>query len=159
MRKIIAASLTAVMLFAMTACSKEPKQTTEAPTATTAAATAATEAETEAAETTLDDVYYAPPAWEGYWKATDSDENFEISGVTDDGFKMVYFHYEEGTIEQFNYDIEFDNPEKTIASEIGSANDHGGWEYTFNFQGDTILVQFKTQEQVYTRAEKPAEET
>ena len=157
MKRLIAATLTAVMLFALSSCSKEPEETTEAP-ATTAATTAATEAtEAESIETTKDDVYHAPPAWEGYWQAEDTEENFEISGVTDEGFKMVFFHYEEGTIEQFQYDLEYDNSEKTIASEIGSANDHGGWEYTFNFQGDTVLVQFKGLEQVYKRAEKPAE--
>ena len=58
---------------------------------------------------------------------------------------------EEGQIEEFIYKMEFDNPEKTVASEIGTAQDHGGWEYTFTFNGDTILVQSKLPDQIFKR--------
>lgn len=155
MRRITATVLTAVMLFALTACSKEPEQTTAA---STAAATTETSAPSEASETTAESVHYDTPAWEGYWEAADTEENFEISEVTDTGFKVLYYHFEEGQIEQFKYDMEFDNPEKTIASEIGLASDHGGWEYAFNFQGDSITVQSKFPDQVFLRAVKPADD-
>ncbi|MBR3141606.1 MAG: hypothetical protein IKF09_00490 [Clostridiales bacterium] len=152
MKKTIALMITAAMLFALASCGKKPEQTTEAPTAATAAAeTPATDAMlTEASETTEETVFYETPAWEGKWQAADTDEHFEIYDVTDDGFKMVFYHFEEGQIEEFKYTIEFDNPEKTIASELGSA-DGGRWEYTFNFKGDSILVQSKHPDQIYNR--------
>ena len=154
MRRFTAITMMAVMLLALTACSKEPEQTTAAP-----AVMETTAASAEVSETTAEDVYYAPPAWEGYWQATDTEEHFEISEVTDEGLKVVFYHFEEGQIEQFKYDMEFDNAEKTIASEFGPASDHGGWEYAFNFNGDSIVVQSKFPDQTYMRSEAPAAET
>ena len=157
MKRLTAATLTAAMLIALTACSKEPEQTTEAPVIAAATTAAETTETSETPETTVETAYFAPPAWEGNWQATDTEEHFEITTVTDDGIKVVFYHFEEGQIEQFKYDMEYDNPEKTIASEIGSANDHGGWEYTFNFKGDSIVVQSKFPDQTYARVADTAE--
>ena len=131
--------ITAAMLFALASCGKKPEQTTEAPTAATAAAeTPATDAMlTEASENTEETVFYETPAWEGKWQAADTDEHFEIYDVTDDGFKMVFYHFEEGQIEEFKYTIE--------------SADGGRWEYIFNFKGDSILVQSKHPDQIYNR--------
>ena len=156
MKRLIALSLTAAMLFALTACKDEPLPTTVE--TQTIATTEATTAET-VIETTQETAYYAPPAWEGNWQAMDTEEHFEISAVTDDGFKVVFFHFEEGQIEQFTYELEYDNAEKTIASEIGSASDHGGWEYAFVFKGDSIVVQSKHPDQTYKRAADEALDT
>ena len=154
MKKIIAATLTATLLLTAASCGSKPQETSETTVATTVVETetSATEApaETTAEETT------APveiPAWEGAWQATDTEEHFEISSVTADGFKVVFWHYEEGQIEEFIYKMEFDNEDRPIASEIGTGKDHGGWEYTFNLNGDSILVQSKLPDQTFQRTE------
>ena len=85
----------------------------------------------------------------GQWQADDTDEHFEIYDVTNDGFKMVFYHFEEGQIEEFNYVLEFDDPEKMTASEIGT--DHSGWEYSFSFNGNSKLVRSKHPDQTYNR--------
>ena len=155
MKKLLAATLTASLLLMATSCGSKPQETSE----TTAATTVVVETETSATEapveTTVEETT-APveiPAWEGAWQATDTEEHFEISNVTADGFKLVFWHYEEGQIEEFIYKMEFDNEDRTIASEIGTGKDHGGWEYTFNLNGDTILVQSKLPDQTFQRAE------
>ena len=150
MRRLIVISLTAAMLFALTGCKDEPLPTT-VETQIIATTQEITISET-VIETTQETAYFAPPAWEGNWQAVDTEEHFEISAVTDNGFKVVFFHFEEGQIEQFTYEVEYDNAEKTIASEIGSASDHGGWEYAFVFKGDSIVVQSKHPDQIYKRA-------
>ena len=154
MKKILAATLTASLLLMATSCGSKPQETSE-----TTLATVVVETETSAteapSETTVEETT-APveiPAWEGSWQATDTEEHFEISNVTADGFKVVFWHYEEGQIEEFIYKMEFDNEDRTIASEIGTGKDHGGWEYTFNLNGDSILVQSKLPDQTFQRAE------
>ena len=154
MKKIIAATLTATLLLTAASCGSKPQETSETTVATTVVETetSATEAPTETtAEETTASVEI--PAWEGAWQATDTEEHFEISSVTADGFKVVFWHYEEGQIEEFIYKMEFDNEDRTIASEIGTGKDHGGWEYTFNLNGDTILVQSKLPDQTFLRTE------
>jgi len=155
MKKLLAATLTASLLLMATSCGSKPQETSE----TTAATTVVVETETSVTEapveTTIEETT-APveiPDWEGAWQATDTEEHFEISNVTADGFKVVFWHYEEGQIEEFIYKMEFDNEDRTIASEIGTGKDHGGWEYTFNLNGDTILVQSKLPDQTFQRAE------
>ena len=140
LKRLGTAALSLILLLSLAACGTQtsPTSATEAPS------------ETTAEETT------APveiPAWEGSWQATDTEEHFEISSVTADGFKVVFWHYEEGQIEEFIYKMEFDNEDRTIASEIGTGKDHGGWEYTFNLNGDTILVQSKLPDQTFLRTE------
>lgn len=155
MKKILAATLTASLLLMATSCGSKPQETSETTAATTVVVETETSATEESVETTVEETT-APveiPAWEGAWQATDTEEHFEISNVTADGFKVVFWHYEEGQIEEFIYKMEFDNEDRTIASEIGTGKDHGGWEYTFNLNGDTILVQSKLPDQTFQRAE------
>ena len=47
--------------------------------------------------------------------------------------------------------MEFDNAEKTVASEKGTTEDNGGWEYIFAFGGDTITVNWQGNAQLYKR--------
>lgn len=89
---------------------------------------------------------------DGEYKATDTEEYFKIYDLTDSGFKVEFYHFEEGLLEKFDYEMEFDNAEKTIASEKGSVDDNGGWEYTFAISGDTIKVTWQQNEQLYKRA-------
>ena len=155
MKKLLAATLTASLLLMATSCGSKPQETSETTAATTVVVETETTATEEPVETTVEETT-APveiPAWEGAWQATDTEEHFEISNVTADGFKLVFWHYEEGQIEEFIYKMEFDNEDRTIASEIGTGKDHGGWEYTFNLNGDTILVQSKLPDQTFQRAE------
>jgi len=155
MKKLLAATLSVSLLLMATSCGSKPQETSE----TTAATTVVVETETSATETPVETTVEettAPveiPAWEGAWQATDTEEHFEISNVTADGFKVVFWHYEEGQIEEFIYKMEFDNEDRTVASEIGTGKDHGGWEYTFNFNGDSILVQSKLPDQTFQRTE------
>ena len=153
MKRLTALTLTAAILFTMTACGNKPEPSAEVPVASTTV-NETTEAETvpeTSIEESVDPV--ETPDWAGAWQATDTEEHFEITDVTDEGFKLTFWHFEEGQIEEFIYKMEFDNNEKTIASEIGTAKDHGGWEYTFTFKGDTILVQSKLPDQIFKRAE------
>ena len=152
MKRIIAAVIMTAMFTALASCGNKPEQTMEETFVETDATTAAVT--TEAAVTsaaTEETVFTGPLEWEGKWQAADTEEYFEITEVTDTGFSMIFYHYEEGTIEQFKYKIEFDDPSKTVASEIGKTNDHGVWEYVFHYQGDTILVQSKHPDQIYNR--------
>ena len=156
MKKIIAATLTAALLLTAASCGSKPQETSEITAATTVVVETETSATEAPSETTAEETTTAPveiPAWEGSWQATDTEEHFEISNVTADGFKVVFWHYEEGQIEEFIYKMEFDNEDRTIASEIGTGKDHGGWEYTFNLNGDTILVQSKLPDQTFQRTE------
>lgn len=152
MKRLIAAVIMPAMLIALASCGNKPEQTLTESLAETDAtvATSATEASV-IPSATEETVFTEPLKWEGKWQATDTEEYFEITDVTDTGFSMVFYHYEEGTIEQFKYKIEFDDPSKTVASEIGKTNDHGVWEYVFHYQGDTILVQSKHPDQIYER--------
>lgn len=155
MKKVIAATLTAALLLTAASCGSKPQETFEITAATTVVVETETSATEAPSETTAEETT-APveiPAWEGSWQATDTEEHFEISSVTADGFKVVFWHYEEGQIEEFIYKMEFDNEDRTIASELGTGKDHGGWEYTFNLNGDTILVQSKLPDQTFLRTE------
>ena len=124
------------MVLAMTSCGKEPEPTKEE----TQSETVVTVTETQAAQ-----------GWEGSYEAADSEEHFKIYDVTDTGFKVEFYHYEEGIIERFDYEMEYDNAEKTMASEIGNADDNGGWEYKFAFGGDSITVSWQSNVMLYKR--------
>lgn len=135
MKKVLALLLTAGTILSFVSCGKEPEQTKEKKK---------TESSTQS-EQTVDQ------GWEGSWKATDSDENFKIYDLTDKGFKCEFYHVEEGQIEKFDYEMEFDDDNKTVASEKGSADDNGGWEYTFTMDGGKIKVTWQNSDQYYTR--------
>ena len=47
--------------------------------------------------------------------------------------------------------MEFDNADKTVASEKGSIDDNGGWEYTFYMGDGAITVTWQQSSQIYTR--------
>lgn len=147
MKRLIALTLIAGALFTCAACEGNTAQSIAASEAETTSAevTAVTENETEAAASIATN-----GNWEGRWEA-ETGEYFEIYDVTETSFKCRFFHYEEGQIEQFDYDMEFDNDTRTVASETGSADDHGGWEYAFALEGYTITVTWQENEQKYAK--------
>ena len=66
---------------------------------------------------------------------------------------LIYNKYsEQGNMMNVNYEMEFDDDAKTIASEIGSPNDHGGWEYTFVLTNDYITVKSRYPDQIFYKA-------
>ena len=137
MKKLLATILAAGMAVSLASCGKEPEKGKEDPSDQPVV----TVTETEAAR-----------GWEGEYQANDTEEHFRIYDLTDTGFKVEFYHFEEGLLEKFEYDMEFDNDEKTMASEKGSADDNGGWEYRFAFNGDSITVSWQENVQVYMRA-------
>ena len=140
-KRIIATVLAAAVLTTLASCSNEPQSTTAEETGrVTETTTAQTE---QAAE---------PEYWLGKWEADDTEEYMEIHDVTAVGFSVDFYHFEEGLLEKFNYDMEFDDSSKTVASQIGSADDNGGWEYTFILGDGSITVQSKLPEQKYIKA-------
>ena len=136
MKKLLATLLAAGMVLVMTSCGKESEPAKEE----TQSEPVVTVTETQAAQ-----------GWEGSYEAADSEEHFKIYDVTDTGFKVEFYHYEEGIIERFDYEMEYDNAEKTMASEIGNADDNGGWEYRFAFGGDSITVTWQSNVMLYKR--------
>ena len=91
-------------------------------------------------------------AWLGTWTAS-SGESLEIKSVTKTGMSLIYNKYsEQGNMMNVNYEMEFDDDAKTIASEIGSPNDHGGWEYTFVLTNDYITVKSRYPDQIFYKA-------
>ena len=138
MKRLLATVLLAGVVLSLAACgSKEPEQSKEE------SATVTTAVVTEAKQN---------QGWEGNYQAYDTEEHFKIYDVTEKGFKVEFYHFEEGLLEKFDYEMEFDNEEKTMASEAGSADDNGGWEYRFAFGGDNITVSWQENIQVYRRA-------
>ena len=89
--------------------------------------------------------------WLGLWTST-SGESLDIYDVSDTGLSLTFHKFSEiGNPMDVAYEMEFDNAEKTIASEIGGPDDHGGWEYTFVLGDGTITVQSRYPDQVFTR--------
>ncbi len=142
MKKTITLMLAACMAVLAPACAKEEQATQPETQAETTVAT------TETTAAKID----PKQAWMGKWDATDTDENFEIYEVTDTGIKVYYNHFTEGSIELFEYDMEFDNEEHTICSEIGDADDNGGWEYTFILGDGEITVKSKFPDQLFKKS-------
>ena len=137
MKRLLATILTAGMILSLASCgSKEPEESK----GKTAAEPAAVVTEAQSKQ-----------GWEGNYQSSDTEEHFKIYDVTDTGFKVEFYHFEEGLIEKFDYDMEFDNAEKTVASEKGTTEDNGGWEYIFAFGGDTITVNWQGNAQLYKR--------
>lgn len=158
MKKLIATTMTAAMLLTLAACSDKPAvQSSEAsaPATQIEASSEATVNETGESETAagaMTPAGFTVQDWMGEWDA-ETEEHFDIYEVNDNGFKMHFYHFEEGTIEKFDYEMEFDNDEKTVASEVGTADDHGGWEYTLTLNNGVITVQWKDQQLQYFHAE------
>lgn len=88
----------------------------------------------------LTPVYSGDSEWYGMWKASDG-ESLYIYSVSDTGLSLVFNKYSEaGNYMNEDYEMEFDTPDKTIASEIGGKEDHGGWEYYFILDDGFITV-------------------
>ena len=135
MRKILAILLAAGLGLSLAACGKEPEPVIEKTTE----------------DTTVTVTETKPQGWEGSYQSSDTEEHFTIYDVTDKGFKVEFYHYDEGLLEKFDYDMEYDNEDRTLASQIGSADDNGGWEYCFAFGGPRITVTWQGNMQTYNR--------
>ena len=140
MRKILATILAAGMVLSLASCGKEPEQSGE----NNVSGSILTEQSGESQPSQQQSL-------EGEYKSNDTEEHFKIYNLTDTGFMVEFYHFEEGLLEKFDYEMEFDNADKTVASEKGSVDDNGGWEYTFYLGGDTITVTWQQSSQVYTR--------
>lgn len=140
MRKILATILAAGMVLSLASCGKEPEQSGE----NNVSGSILTEQSGESQPSQQQSL-------EGEYKSNDTEEHFKIYNLTDTGFLVEFYHFEEGLLEKFDYEMEFDNADKTVASEKGSVDDNGGWEYTFYMGDDAITVTWQQSSQVYTR--------
>ena len=87
--------------------------------------------------------------WIGTWTAS-TGESLEITSVSSNGVSLVFNKLsEQGNMMNVDYEMEFDNSEKTIASEIGSKEDHGGWKYTFVLKDGYIIVKSRYPDQIF----------
>ena len=140
MRKILATILAAGMVLSLASCGKEPEQSGE----NNVSGSILTEQSGESQPSQQQSL-------EGEYKSNDTEEHFKIYNLTDTGFMVEFYHFEEGLLEKFDYEMEFDNADKTVASEKGSVDDNGGWEYTFYMGDGAITVTWQQSSQVYTR--------
>ncbi|MCR4729824.1 MAG: hypothetical protein K5881_02725 [Saccharofermentans sp.] len=140
MRKILATILAAGMVLSLASCGKEPEQSGE----NNVSGSILTEQSGESRPSQQQSL-------EGEYKSNDTEEHFKIYNLTDTGFLVEFYHFEEGLLEKFDYEMEFDNADKTVASEKGSIDDNGGWEYTFYMGDGAITVTWQQSSQVYTR--------
>ena len=138
MKRLLATLLAAGMVLSLAACGKEPEQQH----------TEKAGEESLPTQEVSASVSYGP---EGEYKSNDTEEHFKIYNLTDTGFMVEFYHFEEGLLEKFDYEMEFDNAEKTVASEKGSVDDNGGWEYTFYLGGDTFFFNDTATTEIYTR--------
>ncbi len=135
-KKLIATLLAAGIVLSVASCNKEEEQTTEAPAVITETEVNGPEKET----------------WEGKWEDPETGEHMEIYELSAAGFKVHFYHEMEGNIELYEYDMEFDNAEQTIASQTGDADSNGGWEYTFILGSGQMTVKDKHSDHIYYRA-------
>ena len=92
----------------------------------------------------------AKNTWLGTWRSSSSDSRLEITDISDAGLTLVFHKTSEaGNPMDVDYQLEFDNPEKTVASEIGGAEDHGGWEYTFVLGEGVITVRSRYPDELF----------
>ena len=88
-------------------------------------------------------------AWLGIWKA-ESGESLEIYGETDNGLTLIFHKFsEQGNMMNIDYEMEFDNDNKTQVSEIGGPESHGGWEYILVLSDNYITVKSRYPDQLY----------
>ena len=140
MRKILATILAAGMVLSLASCGKEPEQSGE----NNVSGSILTEQSGESQPSQQQSL-------EGEYKSNDTEEHFKIYNLTDTGFLVEFYHFEEGLLEKFDYEMEFDNADKTVASEKGSIDDNGGCEYIFYMGDGAITVTWQQSSQVYTR--------
>ena len=87
--------------------------------------------------------------WLGTWENAGG-ESLEITEVFDTGLTLIFHKLtQQGEKIGVDYQMEFDNADKTVASEIGGAEDHGGWEYTFTLGDGFITVSSRYPDQIY----------
>jgi len=98
--------------------------------------------ETEASETVT--------GWIGTWTA-DTGEYLEIYEETDIGISLHFSKIVESSTMIVDYELEFDNEDRTIASEIGDVAAMSGWEYVFTLEDGQITVQSRYPDQVFVR--------
>ena len=90
----------------------------------------------------------AGSGWLGTWE-DGTGESLEIYAVAETGLSLVYHHYvEDGSFMHTDYQMEFDNAEKTVASEIGGAENYG-WEYTLILNDGFITVESRYPDQIF----------
>ena len=142
MRKILATILAAGMVLSLASCGKEPEKGVENNVGNSVSIMTDRNAGPEPSQ---------QQSLEGEYKSNDTEEHFKIYNLTDTGFLVEFYHFEEGLLEKFDYEMEFDNADKTVASEKGSIDDNGGWEYTFYMGDGAITVTWQQSAQEYTR--------
>ena len=151
MKKLLATILAAGMVMSLAACGKEPEQSNNVQGNGQTVQGNAQDVQGGGQD---EQVIAAPQisrGWEGEYYSNDTEEHFKIFNVTDTGFTVEFYHFEEGRLEKFDYEMEFDDAEKKTASEKGTLDENGGWEYTFYFGGDTITVTWQQYSQAYSR--------
>ena len=90
MKRLLAAILAAGLGLSLAACGKDPEPVVEKNTEDTiVVATSETK----------------PQGWEGTYQSANTEEHFTIYDVTDKGFKVEFYHFEEGLLEKFDYDM------------------------------------------------------
>jgi len=93
----------------------------------------------------------ADSEWLGTWMA-ETGESLEIYDVSETGLSLVFHKIiETGELRSYDYEMEFDDVDQTIASEIGGPMDHGGWEYTFVLGDGIITVESRYPDQIFYR--------
>jgi len=142
MRKILATILAAGMVLSLASCGKEPEQSVQNDVSVSGSILTEQSGESQPSQ---------QQSLEGEYKSNDTEEHFKIYNLTDTGFLVEFYHFEEGLLEKFDYEMEFDNADKTVASEKGSIDDNGGWEYTFYMGDGAITVTWQQNSQIYTR--------
>ena len=142
MKRLLATLLAAGMVLSLAACGKEPDQDVQNDVSGSGGILTEQSVEPQPSQ------QLGP---EGEYKSNDTEEHFKIYNLTDTGFMVEFYHFEEGLLEKFDYEMEFDNADKTVASEKGSIDDNGGWEYTFYMGDGAITVTWQQSSQVYTR--------
>jgi len=142
MRKILATILAAGMVLSLASCGKEPEQSVQNDVSVSGSILTEQSVESQPSQ---------QQSLEGEYKSNDTEEHFKIYNLTDTGFLVEFYHFEEGLLEKFDYEMEFDNADKTVASEKGSIDDNGGWEYTFYMGDGAITVTWQQNSQIYTR--------
>ena len=93
----------------------------------------------------------ADSEWLGTWMA-ETGESLEIYDVSETGLSLIFHKIiETGELRSYDYEMEFDDADQTIASEIGGPMDHGGWEYTFVLGDGIITVESRYPDQIFYR--------
>lgn len=91
-----------------------------------------------------------PSAWIGVWTA-DNGEFVQILSADDNGVKLVYRHYTEQGMIDTELSLPFRNDEKTLVSEDDSVELSCGWRYSFQLDGDCLIVSSRYPDRFFYR--------